>query len=274
MQQRRLARARRAHDGGELPRARSTLTPRRASTAASPSPYTLRSSTARAAAERVDAGRCGHLSHGSSTSRSAGNLPSGQPSAHPQRVTVPCRIRRRSCCAAGATASFPDRWARQVLNLRPLACEASALPLSYAPDRFGSVATRDDPSWWDGTRRPSKVTAARARVVPPSSPGPRARTFFSFPVGCPAESVSRRHDNCKVESYMDLGHRQRSVASEGATHGRRSRDRSVQTSGTVEAQMGCRGLERLGSRSAVRAPRPAASPCRRSCRPERSREHS
>jgi hypothetical protein len=24
-------------------------------------------------------------------------------------------------------------WARQVLNLRPLACEASALPLSYAP---------------------------------------------------------------------------------------------------------------------------------------------
>ena len=26
-------------------------------------------------------------------------------------------------------------WARQVLNLRPLACEASALPLSYAPWR-------------------------------------------------------------------------------------------------------------------------------------------
>jgi hypothetical protein len=25
-------------------------------------------------------------------------------------------------------------WARQVLNLRPLACEASALPLSYAPE--------------------------------------------------------------------------------------------------------------------------------------------
>jgi hypothetical protein len=25
------------------------------------------------------------------------------------------------------------RWAREVLNLRPLACEASALPLSYAP---------------------------------------------------------------------------------------------------------------------------------------------
>src|SRR3954447_17413519 len=28
-------------------------------------------------------------------------------------------------------------WARRVSNLRPLACEASALPLSYAPGRGG-----------------------------------------------------------------------------------------------------------------------------------------
>ena len=43
------------------------------------------------------------------------------------------------------------RWARRVSNLRPLACEASALPLSYAPQRSeessgvsgsGALATR------------------------------------------------------------------------------------------------------------------------------------
>ena len=33
----------------------------------------------------------------------------------------------------GALASLSSWWARQGLNLRPLACEASALPLSYAP---------------------------------------------------------------------------------------------------------------------------------------------
>ena len=32
-------------------------------------------------------------------------------------------------------------WARQVLNLRPLACEASALPLSYAPPENGHDTT-------------------------------------------------------------------------------------------------------------------------------------
>ena len=36
--------------------------------------------------------------------------------------------------APGGRASS-EWWARQVLNLRPLACEASALPLSYAPGR-------------------------------------------------------------------------------------------------------------------------------------------
>ena len=32
-------------------------------------------------------------------------------------------------------SAVPGRWARRVSNLRPLACEASALPLSYAPYR-------------------------------------------------------------------------------------------------------------------------------------------
>ena len=35
----------------------------------------------------------------------------------------------------GNRRSRARRWARQVSNLRPLACEASALPLSYAPGR-------------------------------------------------------------------------------------------------------------------------------------------
>ena len=33
----------------------------------------------------------------------------------------------------------PIWWAREVLNLRPLACEASALPLSYAPSTAGRI---------------------------------------------------------------------------------------------------------------------------------------
>ena len=57
------------------------------------------------------------------------------------------------------------RWARQVLNLRPLACEASALPLSYAPGP-GSVASALRPP--ARARAGQKETAARARVAPPS----------------------------------------------------------------------------------------------------------
>src|SRR6059036_495341 len=55
-------------------------------------------------------------------------------------------------------------WARQVLNLRPLACEASALPLSYAPGN-----PRVAPKEW---------ATARARVAPPPSPDLAARTPF------------------------------------------------------------------------------------------------
>ncbi len=108
-------------------------------------------------------GRYGHLGHGSSSVDVGGT-------------------RRPS-------AGRSDRWARQVLNLRPLACEASALPLSYAPDRFRSLASRGRGLRRHVDRRsPDKVTAARARVVPPSSPDPKTRTLFhSFSGG----SVSR-----------------------------------------------------------------------------------
>jgi hypothetical protein len=39
----------------------------------------------------------------------------------------------RSTWAKRRRSSGTSRWARRVSNLRPLACEASALPLSYAP---------------------------------------------------------------------------------------------------------------------------------------------
>ncbi len=34
----------------------------------------------------------------------------------------------------GRAQPVGSKWAQQDLNLRPLACKASALPLSYAPD--------------------------------------------------------------------------------------------------------------------------------------------
>jgi hypothetical protein len=57
-------------------------------------------------------------------------------------------------------------WAREVLNLRPLACEASALPLSYAPEVKERLA-------------PRKWATARARVAPPPSPDLAVRTIAS-----------------------------------------------------------------------------------------------
>ena len=46
----------------------------------------------------------------------------------------------------GHSGTWRFQWARRVSNLRPLACEASALPLSYAPqgsrDCRGRAATR------------------------------------------------------------------------------------------------------------------------------------
>ena len=45
----------------------------------------------------------------------------------------------------------PGGWARQVLNLRPLACEASALPLSYAP------AVGEPSTWGPSGGSPSRL---------------------------------------------------------------------------------------------------------------------
>ena len=76
------------------------------------------------------------------------------------------RGRRGSLAGHGRLAAFRRvPWARQVLNLRPLACEASALPLSYAPGP-GSLASALGPP--ARPRTWEKETAARARVAPPS----------------------------------------------------------------------------------------------------------
>lgn len=70
-----------------------------------------------------------------------------------------------------ATGRVRPLWARQDLNLRPLACEASALPLSYAPEdgtlSLWSWRTRG------GHRRRRRVPASRRRPIaePCSSDG-------------------------------------------------------------------------------------------------------
>src|SRR3954471_8816165 len=53
----------------------------------------------------------------------------------PSRTPPPKRRKPRGCRAF-------RRWARLVSNQRPLACEASALPLSYAPEAGLIVAAR------------------------------------------------------------------------------------------------------------------------------------
>src|SRR3954469_926703 len=107
----------------------------------------------------------------------------------------PCRVRHTTTgpparVAQGAKAnarrpvhvpSVQDRakpesrqWARRVSNLRPLACEASALPLSYAPwpasvyprrlqvrDLNGSVATSRQPCGPRTVTRPDPEAVSR-----------------------------------------------------------------------------------------------------------------
>src|SRR5438067_10205112 len=65
------------------------------------------------------------------------------------------------------------KWARLDLNQRPLACEASALPLSYAPGWFGPYHRGPPPA------DEKKETAARARVAPPSSSGTLRSGLFT-----------------------------------------------------------------------------------------------
>jgi hypothetical protein len=79
-------------------------------------------------------------------------------------------LQNRPAPVVGVPLSAPElclelrlrKWARLGLNQRPLACEASALPLSYAPG-FPTL-----PLAAGGA---PKETAARARVAPPSSSG-------------------------------------------------------------------------------------------------------
>ena len=60
---------------------------------------------------------------------------------------------------AGRAAEGPKisrestEWAQQVSNLRPLPCEGSALPLSYAPEKLAQVAIRQIGSQWPGDGR-------------------------------------------------------------------------------------------------------------------------
>src|SRR6266540_7487081 len=94
---------------------------------------------------------------------------------------------------AGAPVEAPatKRWARQDLNLRPLACEASALPLSHAPGN-----PRVAPKEW---------ATARARVAPPPSPDLAARTPFhrikeqtvSHPARPVRKASPRRETDCE-----------------------------------------------------------------------------
>ncbi len=69
-----------------------------------------------------------------------------------------------------------DPWARRVSNLRPLACEASALPLSYAPSGASSLAR---------PLRRGQLTGSASRPPGRSSPCPSSRA------GC-CQARSRR----------------------------------------------------------------------------------
>ncbi|MEA2521972.1 MAG: hypothetical protein QOI81_1618 [Actinomycetota bacterium] len=74
-----------------------------------------------------------------------------------------CHFPRWSCrekCVRDGTSPATEReWARQVLNLRPLACEASALPLSYAPGSrlHDTKRAAADPGQGDGGTCPRRA---------------------------------------------------------------------------------------------------------------------
>src|SRR5947207_2647972 len=81
-------------------------------------------------------------SHHFATSAHVGSTRARAPP--PAARTIETTIETTARNASGASReNQPDaatsKWARLVSNQRPLACEASALPLSYAPGRWGSV---------------------------------------------------------------------------------------------------------------------------------------
>ena len=53
----------------------------------------------------------------------------------------------------GLLLGFAGTWARRVSNLRPLACEASALPLSYAPWNLAVYPVHGGPPVKRGSRK-------------------------------------------------------------------------------------------------------------------------
>src|SRR3990170_6356419 len=107
----------------------------------------------------------------------------GLPAAGVSEVSTMSRDIRPRC---------PDTthwWARQDLNLRPLACEASALPLSYAPEGLKGIT---GPKGW----RRGVPASPRRRC-----PGPKART--SGPVILPFPAVARKGKH--LASYLTIG---------------------------------------------------------------------
>ena len=82
--------------------------------------------------------------------------------------------------AAETRSSDPTiEWARLVSNQRPLACEASALPLSYAPDDRRRIVERDPqaspPRTRDRARRRSPRPGSVRRRASRTAPGRRGR---------------------------------------------------------------------------------------------------
>ena len=72
-----------------------------------------------------------------------------------QRSSCWCRSRSGSAGRSPVCRTFRG-WARRVSNLRPLACEASALPLSYAPQGNGDCK---------GAGPPAAAAVSSARVA-------------------------------------------------------------------------------------------------------------
>jgi uncharacterized protein YndB with AHSA1/START domain len=107
---------------------------------------------------------------GTGSGRSASTSPrrsSAQP--NPPACRFPLndlrRRQRQPGCGSGKPASANEEWARLGSNQRPLACEASALPLSYAPLRRGLYVVSPRPQ-----RRRDSARAAPPPVRPRTSP--------------------------------------------------------------------------------------------------------
>src|SRR4051794_25264254 len=101
---------------------------------------------------QLDLGRTVLLLHGSSA-----QVDAGDPSR--RRWWCPGPLAAPTYSITVANVGVFGRWARRVLNLRPLACEASALPLSYAPGRVEIVE-----AGWRAAGR-SGVAAARLALA-------------------------------------------------------------------------------------------------------------